>query len=135
MGLKDWFGKRIAVTTPGDPDPFFRPRRYDKSREEVVKAALSVVASLPDWRLEEHREVQGKLRVSSGSLFPPSAQDIHIYIVRGQDGIVKLEMTSQSLGGGAAWGRNESNLKRFLVALDKVLPPLGEGPSGQGPTP
>jgi len=123
MGLKDWFGKRIAVTTPGDPDPFLRPRRYDKPREEVVKAALSVIAQLPDWRLEEHRENQGRLRVSSGGLFPPSAEDVNLYIVQGQDGVVKLEMTSQSRGGGAAWGRNERNLRRFLSAMDRLLPP------------
>jgi len=123
LGLKDWFGKHIEVTSPEDPDPFFRPRRYTRPKEEVVKAVLQVLSSLQDWRLEEHRENQGRLRTSTGSLFPPSAQDVNIYVVEGVDGAVKLEMTSRSRGGGAAWGRNKTNLKRFLSALDRSLPP------------
>jgi len=122
MGLKDFFGKNIYVTTPQDPDPFFRPRRYSQPKAEVISAVLETIKALADWRMEEHRENQGLVRASRSSLFPPSAQDINIYVVQGLDGVTKLEMTSQTRGGGKAdFGRNKKNLREFLARMDGLL--------------
>ena len=124
MSIKDWLGKNHYVTTPADPDVFFRPRKYQKSREEVAAAAKEAVASLKNWRLEEYRENQGLLRLSRSALFPPSAQDIDLYVVQGVDGITRLEMTSLSRGAKRDWGRNKRNLREFLVLMDSRLTPL-----------
>lgn len=121
MGLKEWLTKNIHVTSPEDPDPFFHPRRYSQPKEDVVKAALEVLASLKDWRLEEHRENQGLIRAANGRLFPPSSEDIHLYILRGTDGVTKLEMTSRSRGGRGDWGRNKRNIAKFLSRLDSRI--------------
>jgi hypothetical protein len=123
MGLKDLFGGTLRVTSVEDQDPFFRPRRYGHPRDLVLRTALEVLATLPGWRLEEHRERQGLIRASSGSLFPPSAEDIDLYIVTGTDGVTGLEMTSRSRGGKWGWGRNERNLRDFLSRMDRKLPP------------
>jgi len=125
MGLKDWFGKNIYVTTPQDPDPFFRPRRYSRSKEEVLGLVRETIATLQEWRVEEQRENQGRIHASRSALFPPSAQDINIYVVEGLDGVTKLEMTSQSRGGGNMdLGRNKRNLKEFLTRMDGRLTAL-----------
>ena len=121
MGLKDLFGKNIHVTSPQDKDAFFHPRRYSRPKQEVVQTVLEVIKSLSDWRLEEHRENQGLIRASRSALFPPSAQDINIYVVQGLDGVTKLEMTSQSRGGKADFGRNKRNIKEFLACIDGRL--------------
>jgi len=125
MGLKDWLTKNIYVTSPADKDPFFHPRRYSKPKAEVVKAVLEVVAAVNGWKMEEYRENQGRIHITRSVLFPPSAQDINIYVVEGLDGITKLEMTSQSRGGGKGdFGRNKRNLKEFLTRADARLEPL-----------
>lgn len=124
MGLRDWLTKNMYVTTPGDPDAFFHPRRYSKGKEEVVQAAQEVLASLKDWRVEEYRANQGLIRAVRSRLFPPSAQDINIYIVQGLDGVTKLEMTSRSRGGRGDWGRSQRNLREFLSRMDERLPAI-----------
>ena len=124
MGLKDWLTKNLYVTTPNDPEPFFRPRRYQATREEVLKAVQETAASLGGWRVEEYREQQGLVRASRSVLFPPSAQDIRIYVVQGLDGVTGLEATSQSRGGKGDWGRNKKNLRELLARLDARLKPL-----------
>ena len=121
MGLKDWLGTNHYVTKPGDPDPFFRPRKYRETKAEVVAAAKDVVASLGNWRLEEYRENQGLLRLTRSVLFPPSAQDINLYVVQGLDGTTGLEITSVSRGGKRDWGQNKRNLREILAALDSKL--------------
>ncbi len=124
MGLKDWLGKNHFVTRPGDSDPFFRPRRYQKTREEVVQSAREAIASLKNWRLEEYRENQGLLRVSRSALFPPSAQDINIYVVQGSYGFSSLEMTSISRGTKRDFGQNKRNVRGLLSAVDLRMKPL-----------
>lgn len=125
MGFKDWFGKNMYVTTPQDQDTFFRPRRYSQPKEEVLKAVKETIASLKDWRVEEQRENQGRIHASRSALFPPSAQDINLYVVQGLDGVTKLEMTSQTRGGGKVdFGRNKRNLREFLSRMDGRLAAL-----------
>ena len=121
MGLKDWLTKNVYVTTPGDQDVFFQPRRYTQSKEEVVRVVREIIASLNGWKEEEYRENQGRIRASRSVLFPPSAQDINIYVVQGLDGVTGLEMTSQSKGAKGDWGRNKRNLRDFLTLLDSKL--------------
>jgi hypothetical protein len=121
VSLKDWLTKNIYVTSPENSDVFFRPRRFNKPKGQVVEAARAVIASLKGWRVEEYRENQGLLRVSRSVLFPPSAQDIHIYVVQGLDGVTSLEMTSQSKGAKGDWGRNKRNLRDFLTLLDSSM--------------
>jgi hypothetical protein len=121
LSLKDWLTKNIYVTQPGDPDAFFHPRRFNQPKGQVVDAAREIIASLKGWRVEEYRENQGLLRVSRSVLFPPSAQEIHIYVVQGLDGMTSLEMTSQSKGAKGDWGRNKRNLRDFLTRLDSRI--------------
>jgi uncharacterized protein (DUF1499 family) len=132
MSLKDWLTKNMYVTRPMEKDPFFRPRRYARNREEVVEAVKETIGGLHGWRLEEYRENQGLLRASRSVLFPPSAQDIHIYVLQGADGTVALEMSSRSRGGGGDWGRNKRNVREFLKKMDARFgpPPSDQGPQG-----
>jgi hypothetical protein len=109
------------VTSPDDPDPFFHPRRLDLTKEQTAGLVKELIGSINGWRLEEHREKQGLFRVTRSVLFPPSAQDIQIYVVQGLDGVTALEMTSQSRGARGDWGRNKSNLRDFLTRLDAKL--------------
>jgi len=124
LGLKDWLGTNHFVTKPGDPDPFFRPRKYQKAKPEVAETVREVIASLTALRLEEYRENQGLFRVTRSVLFPPSAQDINIYVVQGLDGTTGLEMTSVSRGGKRDWGQNKRNLREILAALDLKIKPI-----------
>ena len=124
MSLKDWLTKNLYVTAPSDPDPFFHPRRYSKSKAEVAQALTETARSLPRWKVVEYRENQGRLHLTRSDLFLPFAQDVNAYVVQGSDGLTRLEMTSQSQGGKGDFGRNKRNLKEFLSRLDRLLPPL-----------
>lgn len=123
MGWKDLFTKNLHVTTPEDPDPFFRPRRYPKPKEEVVRIVLGTLADLPRWKVVEHRENQGRVRASVAARFLPFADDVDIYVVQGLDGVTKLEVLSRAQGGQGDFGRNKRNVRDFLTALDAKLPP------------
>jgi uncharacterized protein (DUF1499 family) len=124
MGWKDLFTKNLYVTTPEDPDPFFRPRQYGKPKEEVVKASLEVLAGLsPRWKVAEHRENQGRIRASVAASWLPFADDVDIYVVQGLDGVTKLEIISRAQGGKGDFGRNKKNVREFLSALDAKLQP------------
>ncbi len=70
MSWKDWLNKNLYVTTPQDPDPFFRPRKYFKTKEEVTQVVLGLIGSLPRWKVVEHRENQGRVRATCAA---PSA--------------------------------------------------------------
>lgn len=121
MGVKEWFTKNHYVTSPRDPDPFFRPRRYAKTREEVIETAQSVIGKLPGWKIEKHHEIQGRLQVGRRG-FLGLGEVVDVYIVQGQDGITTLEITSRSRVGRGDWGQNKRNLKALLEAMDKALP-------------
>ena len=122
MSWKDWFSKNLYVTTPQDPDPFFRPRKYSKTKEEVVKVVQEVIGSLSRWKVVEYRENQGRIRATCAARLLPFADDVDIYIVQGLDGVTKLEILSRAQGGKGDFGRNKRNLREFLSALDGKLP-------------
>lgn len=124
MSLKDWLTKTIYVTSPQDPDPFFRPRSYSQPKTEVIQIVQEVIAKLPRWRVEEYKEIQGKIHASRATAFLPFIDDIDIYVVQGLDRITRLEMTGQTRVGSRDWGRNKRNLRQFLSALDQKLSPL-----------
>ncbi|HVZ81351.1 MAG TPA: DUF1499 domain-containing protein [bacterium] len=123
MGWKDLFTKNLHVTTPEDPDPFFRPRHYSEPKGPVVKAALEAIAGLSRWKVVEHRENQGRIRASVAAKFLPFADDVDIYVVQGLDGVTKLEIISRAQGGRGDFGRNKKNVRDFLSSLDAKLPP------------
>jgi len=123
LSLKDWLTKNLYVTTPNDPDPFFRPRKYANTKEEVTRAVLETIGGLKRWKILEHRENQGRVRASVAAKLLPFADDVDIYVVQGLDGTTKLEVLSRAQGGKGDFGRNKRNLKEFLSALDAVLPP------------
>ncbi len=124
MSLKEWLTKNLYVTTPNDPDPFFRPRKYAKTKEEVTRVVLDVIGGLKRWKILEHRENQGRVRASVAAKFLPFADDVDIYVVQGLDGVTKLEVLSRAQGGKGDFGRNKRNLKEFLSGLDAKLPPM-----------
>ena len=119
----DWWNKFMYVTSPKDPDPFFRPRQYAKSRAEVVRIALEVIAGLPQWKVEEYKEIQGKIHAVRWTKILPFADDINIYIVQGLDGTTHVEMTGQTRVGRRDWGRNRRNIREFLTRLDAKIQP------------
>ena len=120
MGLKDWFGKNIYVTSPKDADPFFHPRRYGKKRDEVLQDAHQVLAGLRGWIIEEYRENQGRIHAVHFGPFPLPLQDVNIYVVQGLDGVTKLEATSHSRAGKGDFGQNRRNLRALLSRLDSL---------------
>ncbi len=124
MSWKDWLTKNIYVTTPGNADPFFRPRKYAKTKEEVAGAAQEVIAVLPRWRVVEYRENQGRLHATHTTGLMRFVDDVNLYIVQGLDGTTKLEIVSQSRVGKGDFGQNKRNIKELLSALDAKLPPV-----------
>ncbi len=128
MGFKDWFGKNYYVTSPRDPDPFFRPRRYAKTREEVLASVQTVLQKLPGWKIEKHHEIQGRLQVERRG-FMGLGESVDLYVVQGQDGITTLEITSRSRAGKGDFGQNRRNIMKFLSALDAYLPGLPGEPA------
>jgi uncharacterized protein (DUF1499 family) len=124
VGLKDWLTKNLYVTSPRNENPFFHPRRYSKSKEEVAPAAHAVLSGLKGWRVEEYRENQGRIHATHRGLFPAFVEDVNIYIVQGLDGVTKLEITSHSRAGKGDWGQNRRNVRDFLSKMDLALPPL-----------
>jgi uncharacterized protein (DUF1499 family) len=123
VSWKDWLTKNLYVTTPQDPDPFFRPRKYTKAKEEVVKAVMEIIAGLSRWKVVEYRENQGRIRASCTARLLPFADDVDIYIVQGLDGVTKLEILSRAQGGKGDFGRNKRNIREFLSAFDRKLSP------------
>ena len=121
--LKDWFTKNHYVTSPRDPDAFFRPRRYAKTREEVLSAVRPVIEKLSGWKILKHHEIQGRLQAARRG-FLGLGEEVDLYIVQGLDGITTLEITSRSRVGKGDWGQNKRNLKAFLEEMDKGLPGL-----------
>ncbi len=122
MSLKDWLTKNIYVTTPGNPDPFFRPRKYAKSKEEVAEVVQEVLGSLTRWKVVEYRENQGRIHATHATLLR-FVDDVNIYVVQGLDGTTKLEIISQSRVGKGDLGQNKRNIRELLSALDAKLPP------------
>lgn len=123
MSLKDWLTKNIYVTTPHNADPFFRPRRYAKTKEEVAGMVQEVLGFLTGWKVVEYRENQGRVHALHTAPVIPYTEDVNIYIVQGLDGITKLEVISQSRTVKADFGQNKRNIKNLLSALDAKLPP------------
>jgi uncharacterized protein (DUF1499 family) len=121
MAFKDLFAKNYYVTSDRDPDPFFRPRRYGKRQEEVLAVVRSIIEKLPGWKIVNYYEIQGRLQVGRRG-FLGLGEAVDFYIIRGQDGITTLEVTSRSRVGKGDWGRNKKNLKTFLSELDRMLP-------------
>ena len=124
MSWKEWLTKNLYVTAPNNPDPFFHPRKYAKTREEVVQGVQEVLRALPRWRVVEHRENQGKIKAARAARFLPFEDDVDIYVVQGMDGVTKLEILSRAQGGKGDFGRNKRNVRDFLLAMDAKLPPL-----------
>jgi uncharacterized protein (DUF1499 family) len=124
VSLKDWLAKNLYVTSPKNEDPFFHPRRYSKTKEQVAPEVHRAISSLKGWRVEEYRENQGRIHATHRGLFPVFVEEVNVYIVQGLDGVTKLEVTSHSRTGKGDWGQNKRNIRRLLTALDVVLPPL-----------
>lgn len=125
MSLKLWLTKNVYVTSPRDPDPFFRPRQYSRNKTEVLQAVTETVNSLPGWKFEEHKEIQGRVRASR-RWFIGLGEEINVYVVQGVDGVTTLEITSRSLVGKGDWGQNKRNVKQFLLELDLKIQPSGK---------
>jgi uncharacterized protein (DUF1499 family) len=123
MSLKDWFTKRMYVTSPTDKDPFFHPRAYQKEKAEVVLVIHEILKELRQWKLEEYKEIQGRFRIVRWASPLPFADDIDIYVVQGHDGITRVEVIGQTRVGTRDWGRNKRSLKEFLNLLDKKFRP------------
>jgi uncharacterized protein (DUF1499 family) len=123
LSLKEWLTKNLYVTTPQDPDPFFRPRKYSRTKEEVVQAVQEIIKGLSRWKVVEYRENQGRIRAIRATRLLPFADDVDIYVVQGLDGVTKLEILSRAQGGKGDFGRNKRNVREFLSALDGRLPP------------
>lgn len=120
MSLKVWLTKNIYVTSPRDPDPFFKPRKYSQSKNEVIQAVKETVDSLSGWKFEEHKEIQGRIRATH-RWFIGLGEEINVYVVQGVDGITTMEITSQSKAGKGDWGQNKRNLKEFLIKMDQLI--------------
>lgn len=123
MSFKDLLTKNVYVTSPRDPDSFFKPRRYRQNRDEVIQTVKETVKSLPGWKFEEHKEIQGRVRATH-RWYIGLGEEINIYVVQGIDGITTLEMTSQSKAGKGDWGQNKRNVKNLLAALDQKIKPV-----------
>ncbi len=123
MSLKVWLTKNIYVTSPRDPDPFFRPRQYRQNKHEVVLMVKETVNSLPGWKFEEHKEIQGRVRATH-RWFIGLGEEVNVYVVQGVDGITTVEITSQSKAGKGDWGQNKRNVKNLLTALDLKIKPV-----------
>lgn len=121
MSLKDWLTKPMYVTSPHDKDPFFHPRAYQKSKAEVVEIVHAVLKELPQWKLEEYKDIQGRFRIVRWASPLPFADDIDIYVVQGHDGITRLEMIGKTRVGKRDWGRNRRSIKTFLEKMDSRL--------------
>jgi uncharacterized protein (DUF1499 family) len=117
MSLKVWLTKNVYVTSPRDPDPFFRPRKYSQNKSEVIQVVMDTVNSLQGWKFEEHKEIQGRIRATH-RWFIGLGEEVNIYVVQGLDGITTVEITSQSKAGKGDWGQNKRNVKNFFTALD-----------------
>lgn len=122
MSWKEWLTKNIYVTTPENPDPFFRPRKYAKSKEEVAGTVQEVLAALARWQVMEYRENQGRIHATHTTRLMRFVDDVNIYVVQGLDGITKLEVISQSRVGKGDLGQNKRNIRELLSALDAKLP-------------
>src|ERR1035441_3955131 len=120
MGWKDWLTKNLYVTTPQDPDPQFRPRKYSKTKEQVAAASLEVIAGLSGWKRVDYRENQGRIRASRAARFLPFADDVDIYIVQGLDGVTKLEILSRAQGGRGDFGRNKRSEEEHTSELQSL---------------
>jgi uncharacterized protein (DUF1499 family) len=120
----DWWNKTLYVTAPNDKDPFFHPRTYAKGKAEVIAAVREVLESLPQWKVEGYKEIQGRFRIVRWTRILPFADDIDIYVVQGLDGVTRLEMIGQTRVGRRDWGRNKRNIREFLTRLDAKLPPV-----------
>jgi len=123
MSFKDLLTKNVYVTSPRDPDSFFKPRQYRQNRDEVIQTVKETVKSLPGWKFEEHKEIQGRVRATH-RWYIGLGEEINIYVVQGIDGITTLEMTSQSKAGKGDWGQNKRNVKNLLAALDQKIKPV-----------
>jgi hypothetical protein len=123
MSLKVWLTKNIYVTSPRDPDPFFNPRKYDQPKDEIVEVVKTAVTSLPGWKFEEYKAIQGRVRAGH-RWFIGLGEEINIYVVQGIDGVTTLEITSQSKAGKGDWGQNKRNVKSLLDVLDSKIKPV-----------
>ena len=120
MSLKAWLTKNVYVTSPRDPDPFFRPRQYSCNRDEIIQLVQQSIGLLKGWKIEEHRENQGRVQASRRG-FVGLGEVVNVYVVQGVDGVTSLEITSQSKVGKGDWGQNKRNVKALLTLLDAKI--------------
>jgi uncharacterized protein (DUF1499 family) len=123
LSLKNWLTKNIYVTTPNNSDPFFRPRKYARPKEEVAGVVQEVIKSLSRWNVVEYRENQGRIHATHTTALFRFVDDVNIYVVQGLDGVTKLEIISQSRVGKGDLGQNKRNIRELFLALDAKLPP------------
>jgi hypothetical protein len=123
MSLKVWLTQNVYVTSPRDADPFFRPRKYNLPKNEVIQAVKETVNALSGWKFEEHKEIQGRIRANH-RWFIGLGEEVNVYVVQGVDGITTMEITSQSKAGKGDWGQNKRNVKNLLTALDLKIKPV-----------
>jgi uncharacterized protein (DUF1499 family) len=123
VSLKIWLTKNLYVTSPRDPDPFFRPRKYSQSKEEVAQAVKDVISALPGWKFEDYKAIQGRVRATH-RWFIGLGEEVNIYVVQAVDGTTTLEITSQSKAGKGDWGQNKRNIQNLLTALDSKIKPV-----------
>ena len=121
MSVMDLFKGRMYVTSPRDKDPFFHPRAYPKTKAEVLEVVNAVLKELPQWQVEEYKDIQGKFKIVRWTSPLPFADDIDIYVVQGHDGITRVEVIGQTQVGNRDWGRNKRSIKEFLTKMDAKL--------------
>ena len=120
MSWKVWMTKNIYVTSPRDADPFFKPRKYSQTKDEVVQVVKDVMTALPGWKFEDYKAIQGRLRAAR-RWFIGLGEEVNVYVVQGVDGTTTLEITSQSKAGKGDWGQNKRNIKNLLTSLDSKI--------------
>jgi hypothetical protein len=121
MGLIRGMTSNRAWTSPDSPDPRLRGRVYPFPFARVWDAALEIARGWRGWTVMESDPGRGEFAVEARTVLWRFVDDVHVRISLDDDGMTRVDLTSQSRVGRGDLGVNARRIARFLHALDRRL--------------
>ncbi|MBX6364535.1 MAG: DUF1499 domain-containing protein [Gemmatimonadetes bacterium] len=118
-----WRGltRNVAETGPDADDPRLVGRTYAIPFERVWQAALAVARRKRLWRIVEHDDQDGLIRIEATTPVFRFVDDVVVRVTLDENAQTRVDMRSASRRGIGDLGKNPRRVARFFRALDGAL--------------
>lgn len=111
-----------AETDPASEDQRLRGRTYAIPFEAVWSASVRIAREgMRRWSVISADDQAGTITIEAQTLVWKAVDDILIRIRLDENAQTRVDVTSSSRSGKAAWGRNARSIASFLKRLDRAL--------------